>query len=345
MTAAPLRVAVFGAAGLVGGELLRLLSLHPRVGALTAVSKSHAGKTASDVHKAMLHLPAVSLVDQAPVEAAAGADVVFCAMAHGESQAVMPALLASGARCVIDLGADFRLNDAAVFAKHYGEHTCPDLQACFVYGLPEAYRDRIRSARAIANPGCFATACQLLLLPLATAGKLPATLPVFAVTGSSGAGATPKSTTHHPFRSDNLFAYKMLAHQHEPEIDQTLTDLAHTPRRVRLLAHSGPFVRGIHATVYLHDPTLAEVDLAALFRDYYAPHPFVMVLKRAPEVAEVAGSNFVHIHVAQCGPEAELLLVLDNLVKGAAGQAIQNMNLALGFAEKDGLQHPGAYPC
>ncbi|NLH49669.1 MAG: N-acetyl-gamma-glutamyl-phosphate reductase [Myxococcales bacterium] len=345
MSNSPLRVAVIGAAGLVGGELLRLLAQHPRVGEIIAVSTSHAGKMAADVHPALLHLPPIRLEKQAAEETAALADVIFCAMAHGDSQRVMPVLMNGRARCIVDLGADFRLRDPDVYRRYYGEHQCPERQAEFVYGLPETDSAAIRSARCIANPGCFATAAQLLLMPLAKAGLAASPLAVFAVTGSSGGGATPKRSTHHPFRSDNLFAYKMLAHQHEAEIDQTLSAIAGRPQRVRLLAHSGPFVRGIHATAYLADEALAAVDLSALYREFYRSCPFVSVYDRAPEVAEVAATNFTHLHVAQRGPEVELLLVLDNLVKGAAGQAVQNMNLALGFPETEGLMQPGAYPC
>jgi N-acetyl-gamma-glutamyl-phosphate reductase len=340
-----LRAAVLGAAGLVGGELLRLLALHPEVGEILPVSKSHAGRAVSAAHRPFLHLPPLTFVDLPAGEAARRVDVVFCAMPHGDSQKVMAELLDAAPRCIIDLGADFRIRDAASFAAHYGAHARPDLLDRFVYGLPEVYGQQIRGARCIANPGCFATAAQLLVLPLAAAKLLPATCAAFAVTGSSGAGAAPKPTTHHPFRAENLFAYKPLAHQHEAEIEQTLSEVAGAPRHLRLLSHSGPFVRGIHATAYFKDDAFAGLDLPQLYRDFYAGKPFVAVLDRPPEVAEVAGANYVHVHAAQQGDEVELLLVLDNLVKGAAGQAIQNMNLALGLPETVGLEFPGAFPC
>jgi N-acetyl-gamma-glutamyl-phosphate reductase len=330
---------------MIGGELLRLLALHPRVGKITAVSKSNAGRAAHEAHKALLHLPPIEFVDLAAEDLAQQADVVFCTMAHGDSQKIMPALIASEVRCVIDLGADFRLRDAQAFAAYYGPHTQPALLSQFVYGLPEVFAARIRGARLVANPGCFATAAQLLLLPLAAARLLPDTTAVFAVTGSSGAGVTPKPSTHHPFRANNLFAYKMLAHQHEAEIDQTLSDVAAQAARVRLLSHSGPFVRGIHATAYLRDAALAALDLPRMYRDFYRASPFVLVLDRPPEIGEVAGTNFAHVHVVQRGDEVELLLTLDNLIKGGAGQAIQNMNLAFGFPETAGLEYPGAFPC
>jgi N-acetyl-gamma-glutamyl-phosphate reductase len=345
MTAAGLQTVVLGAGGLVAGELMRLLSLHPDVARIVAVSQSQAGKMAHETHPSLRRLPPIAFVARPAGEAAADADVVFAALPHGDSQRVMREILAAGPRLVVDLGADFRLRDPAVFRAHYGEHVCPELAADFVYGLPEAFRDAVRGARLIANPGCFATAVQLLLLPLASAGLLPELVAVHGVTGSSGSGALPKPTTHHPFRDGNFYAYKMLAHPHEAEIDQTLTQVAGQPRRARLLAHSGPFVRGIHATAHLRDAGFAARDIARLYAGAYAAEPFVDALARPPQVAEVAATNFVCVHVKQQGDEIEATLALDNLVKGAAGQAIQNMNLALGLPETAGLMHPGAFPC
>jgi N-acetyl-gamma-glutamyl-phosphate reductase len=350
MNATGLRVTVLGAAGLVGGELLRLLSSHPHVAGIVAVSKSGAGQPAHAVHPCLLHRPPIALTNTPAGEAATGADVVFCALAHGESQRVMPAIIAAQPRLVVDLGADFRLQDAAVFRAHYGEHCCPELAAEFVYGLPEAFGDAVRRARRIANPGCFATATQLLLLPLAATGLLPEVTAVSAVTGSSGAGAIPKPTTHHPWRDENLFAYKLLEHPHEAEIAQTLTAVAGNARRARLLPHSGPFVRGIHATAFLRDERFGERDIAAVYREYYREATFVRVLDRPPQVAVVAATNFAHVHVTQrragAHPdEVALTLVLDNLGKGAAGQAIHNMNLALGLPETAGIDHAGVFPC
>ena len=275
-----------------------------------------------------------------------GVDAVFFALPHGQSQKIMPQVVEAGAFCVVDLAADFRLQDPEVFAQHYGEHSSAHLIDRFVYGLPEAYADQIAQSRLIANPGCFATAAQLLLLPLAARKVLPDAAAVFAVTGSSGSGIHPKPGTHHPFRDGNLYAYKALAHQHEPEINQALSAVAGKPCTLRLLAHSGPFVRGIHATAYLNDPQLSGLDVAKVYEDYYdARHPFVTVLAQPPQVAEVTATNFAHVHVAQKGGEVQIALALDNLVKGAAGQAIQNMNLSLGLDQTRGLTHPGAFPC
>jgi N-acetyl-gamma-glutamyl-phosphate reductase common form len=278
-------------------------------------------------------------------EAAQESDVIFCAMPHGESQSFMPSLACREELKVIDLGADFRIQDLEAYVASYGKHACHELTKDFTYGLVEAFREQIQVARLVANPGCFATAAQLLLLPLAASKSLPENVGVFAVTGSSGSGVSPKASTHHPFRSDNMFAYKMLSHQHEAEINQTLSKFSERTTRVRLLSHSGPFVRGIHATAYLSDSSFALCDVGRIYRDFYASSLFVRVLDRPPEIGEVAGTNFAHLHVAQRGMEIEILLTLDNLVKGAAGQAIQNMNLMCGFPEGTGLEHPGFFPC
>lgn len=346
MSAEKPRVLVAGAGGLVGGELLRLLSLHPEVGRISALSKSQAGRPAHEAHRSLLHLQVIEMVDR-PVEAAVKeADVVFCALPHGQSQKIMEVILAAGSPLVIDLAADFRLQNQALYSEYYGTHSCPGLTQHFTYGLPEFFADGLRQSRAIANPGCFATAAELLLLPLATRRLLPANTAVFAVTGSSGSGAVPKATAHHPFRDGNFFTYKMLGHRHEAEINQILSGIAGKNRQVRLLAHSGPFVRGIHATAYLASADFADVDVAQAFHDTYDERcPFITVLDRPPQVAEVAATNYVHVHVAQHDGEVEIALALDNLVKGAAGQAIQNMNLALGFAETAGLTFPGVFPC
>ncbi len=336
---------VLGAGGLAGGELLRLLSAHPAGFRITALSKSGAGKPAADVHKALLHCPAIEFCDL-PVESACeDADVVFCALPHGQSQGLMRQILSAGPICVVDLAADFRLRDAARFEEYFGSHESPDLIERFAYGLPEIYADQIREKRLVANPGCFATAAQLLLLPLASFKVLPETTAVFAVTGSSGSGIRAKAGTHHPFRANNFYSYKMLAHQHEPEIAQTLGALTGTPARCRLLAHSGSFVRGIHATCHLSDERLSSMKVSEVYDDYYQKDPFVTVLDRPPEVAEVAATNHVHIGVAQQGGEIQVSLALDNLVKGAAGQAIENMNLVCGYDQTDGLTFPGVFPC
>ncbi len=345
MTRAKIEVAVLGATGLTGGELLRLLLQHPQVNEVHALSRQETGRPLHDVHPSLRHLTSATFSSLSPREAAERADVIFFALPHTQSQAFVAKMIDLDDKLLIDLSADFRLRDREAYQRHYAPHNCFELVERFVYGLPELDRETIRTAKRIANPGCFATAAELLLLPLAQAGMLHDTWPVFAITGSSGSGKTPKASTHHPFRDGNLFAYKMLAHQHETEIMQTLSQAAGHACRIRLLSHSGPMVRGIHCTTYANDAVLSGIDLAALYHNAYADHPFVHVLSEPPRLAEVVGTNFVHVALKQNGVEVEIALVLDNLVKGAAGQAVQNMNLMLGFHETAGLTHPGAYPC
>jgi N-acetyl-gamma-glutamyl-phosphate reductase common form len=227
---------------------------------------------------------------------------------------------------VIDLAQDFRLDPSWVYAL------------CDPPGLALA------GARRIAAPGCFATATQLAIYPLAS--RLEGVPASYAITGSSGSGATPKRTTHHPVRAHNLFAYGLEGHRHEAEIAAQLTRWAGRPASCLLLPHSGPFVRGIHATIRARvaDPV---ADPLALYRAAYAGRPFVRVVDAPPELSAVVGTNFAHVHAVarDGGREVIATCVIDNLVKGAAGQAIQAMNLALGFDETEGLAFPGIYPC
>jgi N-acetyl-gamma-glutamyl-phosphate reductase len=316
-----LRVAVIGAAGYVGGETLRLLHQHPRVGSIAAVSRSQPGKPLAQVHPALAHVAAATFVDRFD-----GADVVFFALGHGESTRELPGWLAGGDPIVVDLAQDFRLDPAWVYAL------------CDPPGLA------IAGKRRIAAPGCFATATQLALYPIAT--RLAEVPSCYAITGSSGAGAAPKRTTHHPVRAHNLFAYGLEGHRHEAEIAAQLTRWAGRPSSCVLLPHSGPFVRGIHATIRAR---VAEplADPLALYREAYAGRPFVRVTDAPPELSAVVGTNFAHVHAVarDGGREVIATCVIDNLVKGAAGQAIQAMNLALGFPETEGLAFPGVYPC
>ena len=316
-----LRVAVVGAAGYVGGETLRLLHQHPRVATIAAVSRSQPGKRLAEVHPALAHVP-----DGVFVERVDAADVVFFALGHGESTKEVPELLAGSDPVVVDLAQDFRLDPAWVYAL------------CDPPGLA------LPGARRIAAPGCFATATQLAVYPLV--GNLAEIPACYAITGSSGSGASPRRTTHHPVRAHNLFAYGLEGHRHEAEIAAQMSRWAGRPSSCVLLPHSGPFVRGIHATVRAR---VAEplADPLARYREAYAGRPFVRVTDAPPELSAVVGTNFAHVHAVarDGGREVIATCVIDNLVKGAAGQAIQAMNLALGFPETEGLGFPGTYPC
>ncbi len=346
-----LRVAVLGAAGYVGGELLRLLLEHPEVGSLVATSRSKAGAPVAEVHPQLAALTEVRFSGAAPAEAAAGADVVFLALEHGESAKVAAEIFAAGPGLVIDLAADFRVQDPELYARHYGQHPTPDLVPRFTYALADVLGEALRGKTALAAPGCFATAAALALYPLRSIGA--ATLPaLFGVTGSSGSGVHPRPTTHHPARAHNLFAYSVLGHRHEAEIlEQWRGWTGSTQARARLMTHSGPFVRGIHLTLHVDlEPARAAhgaVDLRALVRETYAGRPFVRLTEQPPELTHVIGTNHALVHAAQSadGREGQLMVAIDNLVKGAGGQAIQAMNLALGLPEVTGLRFGGLYPC
>ncbi len=341
-----LSVSVLGAAGYVGGEVLRLLVSHPHVASLRAFSESHADQPWSAAHPTMLHL-ADRLFETPDIEqATASADVIFLALPHGESQNLMSRLLEQDPRLIVDLSADFRVQDAALYDTHYGRHLAPDLIPHFRYALADVERENLAGCRALASPGCFATAHLLALWPLASAGLLPETSVCFAATGSSGSGATPKSNTHHPTRAQDFHAYALAAHRHEAEIQDRLRCwTGSTAISSRLLTHSAPMVRGISATVHLVGGRPFPSPLA-FYREAYAATPFVKVTADAPHVAHVCGTNYAHIHAVTRGDGREMIVTvaIDNMIKGAAGQAIQAMNLALRCDPTAGLRFPGIHP-
>jgi N-acetyl-gamma-glutamyl-phosphate reductase common form len=340
-----LNVAVLGASGFVGGELLRLLSRHPDVGVVRGFSESHAGNAWGAVHPVLDHLDGGRFEEPNPRAAAAWADVLFLALPHGRSQGVVRELAAADC-LLVDLAADFRIHDRERYERTYGPHEAFELAAGFVYGLADVAAERLAGARRIAVPGCFATAALLALHPFASRGVVGGEAVCFAVTGSSGAGAEPGRSTHHPFRAHNFFAYALGGHRHEVEIEEEVGRWTGGGPPCRLLTHSAPLVRGIHLTARLplREPC---ADPLALLCQAYGGRPFMRVLDRPPELAAVVGTNFCHLHAALApgGREVIVLSVIDNLVKGAAGQAVQAMNLALGLGETAGLEFPGVYPC
>jgi N-acetyl-gamma-glutamyl-phosphate reductase common form len=342
-----MKVAVIGAAGYAGGELLRLIHGHPEVSEWVAVSRSQAGKPVGEIHPALAPLTDARFVEAAPAQAARGQDVVFLCLEHGESSRVAAEVLAGGPGLVVDLAADFRVADLQLYERYYGAHAAPSLVPSFSYGLADVQGPRLRGARAIAVPGCFATAAQLALYPLASAA-LSAAPVLFAVTGSSGAGVQPRATTHHPMRAHNLFAYSVLGHRHEAEIASRWREW--TGRRdadFRLMTHSGPFVRGIYLTGHFWMGGAGGGSVADRFCRSYARRPFIRILNQPPELTHAVGTNYALVHVAEPEDrrEAQVMVAIDNLVKGAAGQAVQAMNLALGLPETAGLLGGGMYPC
>jgi N-acetyl-gamma-glutamyl-phosphate reductase len=336
------KVAVIGAAGYAGGELLRLLHQHPEVDGIVATSRSQAGRPVASVHPQLATVTDATFSGAAPAEAAAGADVVYLALEHGESSRVAGEILARNPKLVVDIAADFRTSDLALYERFYGPHPAPALVPEFTYALADLAGTALRGKRALAAPGCFATAAQLALYPLAGLGVSPS---LFAITGSSGAGVSPKPTTHHPARAHNVFAYGILGHRHEAEILQRWREWGGAEPGPRLMVHSGPFVRGIYLT--LHARSARGGLSAERYRAAYAGRPFVRVLDQAPELTHCVGTNYALIHAAATpdGRELQVMVALDNLVKGAGGQGVQAMNLALGLPETAGLGFGGIYPC
>ena len=347
-------VVILGASGYGGGELLRLLAMHPRLRSVVGVSRQHVGKEIGAAHpnlRGIVRGKFVATPDWSEL-AQAECPVVFSAMPHGEFARQLPqleqqwhSLELSERLTVVDLSGDFRLADAHAFSESYGgEHACPERLGSFVYGLSEWRHERLVGARRIANPGCFATAIQLGLLPLASLrASVPGWVAVCAITGSSGSGASASDTTHHPTRANDFRAYKMLGHQHEGEIRRTLRehgaklDFAFVP-------HSAPLVRGIFATLSFAAPELENASLQRAFDEAYADARFVRLIDGTPRLAAVNGSNFADIGVTVRNGSACVMVAIDNLIKGMAGQAIQNLNIALGWDEDQGLAAAGLFP-
>jgi N-acetyl-gamma-glutamyl-phosphate reductase len=334
-----IKVGVVGGTGYTGVELLRLLAQHPEVELVAITSRGEAGRPVADLFPNLRGRVELRFSDPAaaPLDAC---DLVFFATPNGIAMEQAPALLAAGVR-VIDLAADFRLADESVWSKWYGmRHASPDWLGKAVYGLPEVNREQIRNAQLVANPGCYPTAVQLGFKPLVEAGCIDlATLVADAKSGVSGAGR--KAETHILFAesADTFKAYAVPGHRHLPEIRQGLERMAGRPVGLTFVPHLVPMIRGIHATLYARQT--GEVDLQTLFEAAYRNEPFVDILPSGshPETRSVRASNVcrIAVHRPQGGDTIVVLSVIDNLVKGAAGQAVQNMNLMFGFAEDMGL--------
>jgi LysW-gamma-L-alpha-aminoadipyl-6-phosphate/LysW-L-glutamyl-5-phosphate reductase len=347
------RAVLIGGTGYGGAEILRRLLFHPHVEVTRVTAADNIGKRVSDVHLNLAGLTNLTFQQLSPVEAVAGADVAFLAMPHKTTAKVVLELLASGVR-LVDLSGDFRLRDAAAYESFYGvAHPAPSTltEGLFTYGLPELNREAISKARYIASPGCFATAIALGLLPLARGGLLRGPVQTVAATGSSGSGANPQLTTHHPLRAVNLRTYKPLEHQHVPEIVQTLRAAGASGLSLEFVPVSAPLPRGIFATSFAEvaAETSAE-QLKSLWASTYAGEPFVRVVEgRQPEVVAVSGSNYVETAFV-LGPvtgksrRVVCFSALDNLVKGGAGQAVQSFNLMMGYEETLTLKEPGLWP-
>ncbi|WP_435011019.1 N-acetyl-gamma-glutamyl-phosphate reductase [Tundrisphaera lichenicola] len=336
-------VAIVGASGYGSRELMRILLNHPGAKIAMATSRSDESPSVADLHPSLRGRIALDCVPFDADRVAEAASVAFLGLPHTASLAATPSLRARGVR-VIDLSADYRLKDAATYADWYGhDHTDPEGLAAAVYGLPELYRSAIPRADLIANPGCYTSTAILALAPLVAEDRIERSgIIVDAYSGISGAGRTPKAAFHFPEANENLVAYNVGRHRHTPEIDQVLTDIGRSsspdPVEVIFTPHLAPIDRGIHATIYATPKgAVAEHELADLYKAFYAESPFVRIVGHPPGTKDTAFSNFIDITVRVVRGKVVILACLDNLVKGAAGVAVQNFNLMHGHPETTGL--------
>ncbi|MCU1290312.1 MAG: N-acetyl-gamma-glutamyl-phosphate reductase [Acidobacteria bacterium] len=340
-----IKIAIFGGSGYGGAELLRILLFHPNAEIVLVTANEHAGKAVGEVHRNLFGLTDLRF-EKAPEDLSTleNVDVAFFALPHGQALSLIPQLPETVK--IVDLSGDFRINDADIFKRFYKlEHTATDLQKKFVYGLTETNREQIKQANYIANPGCFATATLLALAPLVKSGLLTGKIIVDAKTGSSGSGAKAAANTHHPQRMNSFYAYKPFQHQHVPEIEQHLREVGEFASDFVFMTHSLPVSRGIFASCYLEtSDVLNGEDAKKLYERFYQESFFVRVVEGSPDINWVKTTNFCDIAVNTNGRQIAIFAAIDNLVKGAAGQAVQNMNLMFGFEEKTGLILTGSNP-
>lgn len=337
--------AVVGASGYTGVELFRLLAGHPKVKLIGAYDIHNVGKLVGEVHPNLREIVNLKIVKPDYLKIGKQTDVVFVATPHRVAMKFVPKLLKGKAK-IIDLSADYRFDDVKVYERYYTKHESPMVKR--VYGLPELHRAKIKRARLVANPGCYPTAATLSLAPLIKQRLIDLDhIVIDAKTGTSGAGATPSEVTHHPLVCANIRAYAATTHRHAPEINQELSKLAGGKVEAHFTPHLVSIVRGILSTshVFLRKST-SKKSLFDLYRKFYAREPFVRVLEELPQVNFVVGSNYCDIGFEPDAAGNRLVVVsaIDNLVKGASGQAIQNMNLMFGFDETRGLEVPALRP-
>jgi N-acetyl-gamma-glutamyl-phosphate reductase len=322
-----IKAGIIGGAGYTGGELIRILLRHPGVELIAVQSRSNAGNPLSKVHTDLVGDTGLTFEAEPDL---ASADVLFLCMGHGESRSLLVKEGLPGHARIIDLSQDYRLDDEEV-------------PGAFIYGLPEAFRDRIRNARHVANPGCFATAIQLGLLPLAQAGLIAGEVHINATTGSTGAGQSLSQTSHFSYRNNNLSVYKAFSHQHLLEIRKNLSrwqpgfnaGLNFIPMR-------GAFTRGILAVMYLNSG-LTQSDARLLYEQCYRGHPFTLLSDENIDLKQVVNTNKCLLHIEKHDNKLMIVSAIDNLLKGASGQAVQNMNLLFGLEEGAGLNLKASY--
>jgi len=342
-----MKVGIYGASGYTGQELLRLLLRHPGITVAAVTSRRYRGKAVAELYPVFADLTDLVFMDATPEAFAELAEVVFLALPHGVSMSVAPGFLAAGCK-VIDLSADFRLRDAGVYEQWYQAHSAKDLLSRAVYGLPELYREKIACTALVANPGCYPTSVILALAPLLRAGVIdPETIVIDSKSGVSGAGRTAQVGSLYCEVADGFKAYKVAEHRHTPEIEQELSVLSGRQVTVSFTPHLVPMSRGILSTIYAR-VNGAEPDLSELYQDFYRNETFVRLCppNQYPATQYVRGSNYCDIG-CKYDPRTGRLIVLsaiDNVVKGASGQAVQNMNIICGFPEQTGLMVVPFFP-
>ncbi|KZX11694.1 N-acetyl-gamma-glutamyl-phosphate reductase [Methanobrevibacter filiformis] len=335
-------IAIIGASGYTGGELIRLIHNHPKAEVKSISSRKYEGMDVSKVHS---NLIGSDLIFEDLKSDSIDADVVFTATPHGASMKIIPKLLENGVK-VIDLSGDYRFRDISTYEKWYGLTHTGELDA--VYGLPEIHREEIKKSNLIANPGCFPTGAILATIPLSKK-KLVDRIVIDSKTGVSGGGASPSESFHFPNVSDNVNPYNVISHRHMPEIQQELEAFSNV--RVSFTPHLVPVIRGILTTSHSfirENNDISSEKLIKIYKKQYKDEPFVKILENneIPKLNSVRGSNYAHIGSFEVDETGRIVIVsaIDNLVKGASGQAIHNMNLICGFNETDGLNHYGLTP-
>ena len=324
-----IKIGILGAAGYTGGELIRLLINHPEAQIVFANSESNAGNNVADIHEGLYGDTDMKFTADMPFD---DVDVIFFCFGHGKSEAFIKEHHIPQHVRIIDLAQDFRIagNDSNADFMTPANHD-------FVYGLPEINRELIANAQHVANPGCFATAIQLALLPLAKNLLLNKDVHVFAITGSTGAGVKPAPTSHFSWRNDNISIYKPFRHQHLDEIRQSLSQLQNSfASEIDFIPVRGCFSRGIFATLYLDCPVELS-EIRRLYDDYYSDHNFTFVTDKMPDLKDVVNTNKCLLHLEKEGNKLIIVSVIDNLLKGASGTAVHNMNLLFGLHERTGL--------
>ena len=320
-----IKIGILGAAGYTGGELIRLLLNHPEAEIVFANSESNAGNIVSDVHEGLIGDTNLKFTDEMPFYKV---DVVFFCFGHGKSEAFLKEHKIPENVKIIDLAQDFRVKSEELRVKNYN----------FIYGLPETHKSMIKGCQHLANPGCFATCIQLAMLPALKAGIISGDIHVNGITGSTGAGQKPGATTHFSWRNDNISVYKTFTHQHLLEINQTVQELClGYDGRVLFIPQRGCFTRGIFVSAYAKcDKSLEEVQ--QIYADYYKDAAFTHFVTKSPDMKQVVNTNKALVYVEKYEDQLLMISCIDNLLKGAVGQAVQNMNLMFGLDEKAGLE-------